>query len=88
MKIKEHPMARHSLIKDFEACTLTPFIELTEKQKEYEIIATSVKTIRGDKTRVYVIASPKMMKEWNIKPKRIHITATMRLLNSKGEMEV
>jgi hypothetical protein len=80
MKVKDHPMVRYGLVKDFEVCTLTPFVELTEEQKEYEIIATTTKTIRGDKNRVYVIASPQMMKEWNLKPKQFRMTARQAIL--------
>ena len=80
MKVKDHPMVRYGLVKDFEALTLTPFVELTEEQKEYEIVGTTVKTIRGDKNRVYIIASPKMMKEWNLKPKNFRMTAMQAIM--------
>lgn len=83
MKVKDHPMVKHGLVKDFEACTLTPFAELNEEQKEYEIVATTVKTVRGDKTRVYVIASPEMMKQFNLKPKKFRATAMELFLNGK-----
>ena len=75
MKVKEHPMAKRCLIKDFEDARLMFFGELTEDQKEYEIVKTFIKTIRGEKNRVYVIASPEMMKEWNLKPKKYRFSA-------------
>ena len=68
MKIKEYPLRRCVLVKDFENSTRTTFGELTEKQKEYEIVATSFESIRGSIIRMCVIASPETIKAWNLKP--------------------
>ena len=75
MKIKEHPLAKYSLIKDFESSCITTFGKLTEYQKEYEIVKTFYKTIRGEKNRVYVIASHAAMEEWKLKPMRYRFSA-------------
>ena len=80
MKIKEHPLAKYSLIKNFESSCITTFGNLTEEQKEYEIVKTFIKTIRGDKNRVYVIASPSAMKEWKLKPMRYRFSALESIL--------
>ena len=84
MKVKEHPMVKYGLIKDFDNCQLTTFAELTEEQKEYEIVKTFVKTIGGDKNRVYVIASPKVMKEWDLKPMRYRFSAMESIVGNGG----
>lgn len=70
MKIKDHPMAKYSLVKDFDICLVQAFGQLTEEQRDYEIVGTTVKTIRGDRIRVYIIASPDTMKLWDLKPKK------------------
>ena len=75
MKIKDHPLAKYSLVKDFDICLVQPFGALTEEQKNYEIIGTTVKTIRGDKNRVYIIASPETIKLWDLKPKKFRFSA-------------
>ena len=81
MKVKDYPMAKYGLIKDFDNTLLTTFGALTEKQKEYEIVATEIKTIMGDKNRVYIIASPETMKEWNLKSKKFRFSAMEAIMN-------
>jgi hypothetical protein len=80
MKVKDHPLAKYGLIKDFDTSCITSFGQLTEEQKEYEIVKTFIKTISGDKYRVYVIASPATMREWNLKPMRYRFSAMEAIL--------
>lgn len=86
MKIKEHPLRRYGLVKDFEFSRITFFDELTEEQKEFEIIGTTYKTIMGEKNRVYIIASPDMMKEWNLKPMKYRFSQMEIIAGEKGEI--
>lgn len=75
MKAAEYPM-KSNLFKNFDKTTAVRYSDLTEEEKEYEVVDIVLRGVSPvcSGYKVVIIASPETMKEFNLKPRFYKIT--------------
>lgn len=69
MRAREYPF-KSTMFKNFDEVSIVPYMELTNEEKEYEIVDVVLRGVNRicNGYKVVVIASPETMKLFNLKP--------------------
>ena len=75
MKAFEYPM-KSNLFKNFDKTTAVRYSDLTEEEKDYEVVDIVLRGVSPvcNGYKVVIIASPETMKAFNLKPRFYKIT--------------